>query len=367
MRTWAQLACLLTIVFGSAAPARAQLTLFADFPPGSVPETISSIPTSFNSSGGYLVPDPGPTVSNSSAPSNIWYIPQGGGTPTIFTTVADEIRGGLFLPSSFATYGGQYLELGVNTVYALDSSGASTTAAASSSYSFYSGAAIAPTAYGSLGGNVFLTAQQGPTSGGGVLELSSTTGQLSTFVSGLPSISAPFGMVFAPSTFGAVGGQMLVSDSESGTIDAINSSGQVSVFTTVSLNPEGQTGLRQMAFAPEGFGALSGDLIVSVSGSSQGGGTFGAVEAFNSAGVLVASLFVGTEFDAFDPRGLEFINTSSGVQLLVSDSDPGVYIASPSDFVNAVPEPSSFVLLITPLLVGLGYYHLRSRRQLASA
>ena len=68
----------------------------------------------------------------------------------------------------------------------------------------------------------------------------------------------------------------------------------------------GQTGLRQMAFAPAGFGIpgldLSGDLMVSVSGSDTGGGTFGAVIAVNSLGQVVATLELGTQITAPSTR-----------------------------------------------------------------
>jgi hypothetical protein len=155
---------------------------------------------------------------------------------------------------------------------------------------------------------------------------------------------------------------MLVGDGESGNIDAISSSGAVSLFATVPLAP-GQTGLRQMAFAPAGFGIpgldLSGDLIVSVSGSSTGGGQIGAVDAINSSGQVVAQLIVGSELSAFDPRGLYFVDSNT---LLINDADPGTYVATPSDFAPyAVPEPSSAVLLTVPVLVGLGLLH-RPRR-----
>ena len=225
MKTWTKLACFLAIIPGSAAPATAGLTVFANYPTGSVPETMSPIPASFSSSGGFLVPDPGPFVINPSAASNIWYLPQDGGTPTLFTTVSGgETVGGLFLPAGFSTYGGDYLAVGLQTVYAVNSSGGVATIASSTSYTGLSTPVIAPAGFGAQAGNVLISSQTG-TSSNGIVELSATTGQLTTFVPSVTNINRPFGMVFAPTTFGAVGGELLVNDSRSGTIDAISSSG----------------------------------------------------------------------------------------------------------------------------------------------
>ena len=69
--------------------------------------------------------------------------------------------------------------------------------------------------------------------------------------------------------------------------------------------------------------------FVSVTGSSQGGGTLGSLLALNSAGQIVSSLKIGSSVNAFDPRGLDF--TDDG-RLLVSDSSsPGkILVLAPS-------------------------------------
>jgi hypothetical protein len=105
-----------------------------------------------------------------------------------------------------------------------------------------------------------------------------------------------------------------------------------------------------MTFVPAGFGDLGGDLLVSVSGSNAGGGELGAVYAMNSSGQIVAALIVGSQFAAFDPRGLYFPNSST---LLISDAADPILAASPVAFA-AVPEPSSIVLIGTGLAVLVG-------------
>src|SRR5207245_2803429 len=94
---------------------------------------------------------------------------------------------------------------------------------------------------------------------------------------------AAFGLAFAPQGFGSVGGRLLVGDEGGGLIDAISSNGSVATFGNIPLTP-GQRGVRQMAFVPTGFGDLGGLLLVSVSGSSRGGGTLGSLLALDGSG-----------------------------------------------------------------------------------
>ena len=155
-------------------------------------------------------------------------------------------------------------------------------------------------------------------------------------------------MVAAPPGFGSVGNNLLVSDTNSGTIVSIDAQGNVHPFATVPLGP-GQTGLRQMAFAPANFGNFSNDLLVSVSGSQFGGGSLGALVALNGLGQEVGILKLGTDVTHFDPRGVAFTNDN---HILVSDASDPILIFSASDF-SSVPEPSSLALLGVGALVVL--------------
>jgi hypothetical protein len=189
---------------------------------------------------------------------------------------------------------------------------------------------LAPVGFGSVGGQVLMTNNDG------IVRALDQNGNLTNFAT-VPGTL--FGAVFAPQSFGAFGGDLLVSDAASGNIFAIDSQGNVSPFATVSLDPN-QPGLRQMTFAPNGFGTYGGDLVLSISGSGAGGGTFGAVVVLDANGNEIAQLIVGTQVNAFDPRGLFFADNQT---LLISSSDP-IYLSTPQDF-QPVPEPTTILLL----------------------
>ena len=174
----------------------------------------------------------------------------------------------------------------------------------------------------------------------GSVETLNTSLSLSTLpgVATFPSGTQPFGLAFAPSGFGSVAGDLLISDANFNAIYALSPSGAVSLLTTVPFGP-GQQGLRQMAFAPAGFGAYGGDLLVSVFGSSAGG-------VAGSVGQVIAYLAQGTVDAPYDPRGIFFPDST---QVRIADSDPSIFSATSSDFTPgspaAVPEPASFLLL----------------------
>lgn len=156
-------------------------------------------------------------------------------------------------------------------------------------------------------------------------------------------------MLFAPTGFGAYAGDLLVTDGTSGNIYAVNAASVASIFATLPVPVLGGgavAGLRQAAFAPAGFGAYGGDLFVSVSGSQTGGGVSGSVDVVDRTGAVVAVLQQGTVGMPFDPRGLYFPNSN---QLLIADTDPGILSAPPGAF-TATPEPSSWILLFTVAL-----------------
>jgi hypothetical protein len=158
------------------------------------------------------------------------------------------------------------------------------------------------------------------------------------------STSFPFSLAFAPAGFGAVAGDLLITNGDSGALYALSPSGTLSLFTTIPLGA-GQVGLRQLAFAPAGFGAYGGDLLVSVSGSVSGGGIAGSVDVVNPSGNVVAYLAEGSVGNPYDPRGLYFSNSTT---VLIADADPSIFSAPASAFTpgSPVPEPSTVLLAL---------------------
>ena len=332
----------IVFVLSSAMIAFADLTIFGSGM--QLPEDISQVPTGFGSfSPGYFVNDPG---IHGIGLGNIDYLPASGGTATVFVTLPggpSSPIGGLFLPSNYGAFGGQYLAVGYDTSGAF-----AVTVAANGTVTpmpmatvpggEYSGAVLAPAGFGSVAGQVLLTLAGGP-----IIALDQN-GNTSTFAT---VAGDPFGAVFAPNGFGLVGGDLLVSESGSGKIFAVDANGNSSVFATFPLGPN-QYGLRQMAFAPSGFGSYGGDLFVSVTGSVQGGGIYGAVVVLDACGQEIAVLKVGTELANFDPRGLYFVDDQT---LLIGASDP-IYAATPQDFQAPTPEPAT-LLMFASGIVGL--------------
>jgi len=95
------------------------------------------------------------------------------------------------------------------------------------------------------------------------------------------------------------------------------------LFTTIPLGA-GQNGLRQIAFAPSGWGLYSGDLFVSVDNTD--------IDVVNSDGAVVGKIS-----GMFSPRGLLFTTISGNPSLLFSDISTGrILSAGPGD---VVPVP----------------------------
>jgi hypothetical protein len=159
--------------------------------------------------------------------------------------------------------------------------------------------------------------------------------------------SFPFSLAFAPAGFGTVSGDLLITNGDSGAIYTLSPSGTLSLFTTIPLGT-GQVGLRQLAFAPADFGAYGGDLLVSVSGSQSGGGIAGSVDVLNPSGNVIAYLAEGTVGNPYDPRGLYF---SDSTHVLIADADPSIFSAPAAAFTpgSPVPEPSTALLLLLGL------------------
>jgi hypothetical protein len=362
-------AIVLAFCNASARPAQAQITRFAS---GMVtPETITVAPAGFGAyAGDYIISDG--DLGNSGGP--IWALSADGTTLTQFATNVPFIQeSGLFLGSNWGAYSGDYLLVGLNGIpfgsggsaYAYDSSGNGTELFSLSGDAGLTDPIIAPNTFGSYGGDVIATSQDGDD-----LFVLSPDGTDTTLGSDISSGGAPFGEIAAPAGFGSIGGDILVSDATDGDIWAVAPDGTSTLFASVPLGT-GQIGLRQMAFSPAGYISGYGSLLfVSISGSTNGGGTAGDVYALDSSGNVVESLRGTAGYTSFDPRGLlfpdsDFAPTNPTDTLYISDASDPIDIVTPQSFQQgiAAPEPSSFALtgMLLPL-AGFVLPRLRKRR-----
>jgi hypothetical protein len=222
-----------------------------------VPETISQAPAGFGAYGGsFFIPD--------FSTDKIMVMPAGGGDPSVFQQATQDITGGLFLPAGFGAAGGQFIAVGrtpgaTGQITAFDAAGNASVWGSSPQVGGLSIPAIAPGSFGSYGGQLFVSDTRG-------VAVFGPAGTYSPFVTELPfGGNGAFGIAFAPSGFGNVGGRLLVDSAgqAGGTSDivAIDAAGNVSPFASLDLLP-GQIGLRQMAFAPDDFGQYAGMLLV---------------------------------------------------------------------------------------------------------
>jgi hypothetical protein len=329
----------------------------------SLPETISQAPAGFGNFGGtFFIPDPG---AGAHTLNTIWNVPANGGPPTAFTTLSFNGVSGLFLLAGFGSVGGQYLVTGgsiagagPSVLVAIAANGTQTPILTTPDNGFvFVSPVIAPATFGTHGGDLFVARQSLP---GEILDIKP---DLSSAVFATTGINN-FGMAFAPAGFGSVGGDLLVSDTGTGTILAIDPNGVVMPFANVPVLQPGVVGLRQIGFAPAGFGAFGGDLLVSVSGSQNGGGTLGQLLALDGNGNVVGQLDVGSSTNAFDPRGFFFPDSG---HLLLSDASSGsILLITPNSF-TATPEPTSFALLGCGVLCIIGYAWRRRSMALAVA
>jgi hypothetical protein len=278
-----------------------------------VPESITR-----TSSGDFLVTDADDT-------GPIWSVPAEGGGATLLASAGYSLRDGLRLPAGFGSVGGQFLVVGGDGTVGgfafastMDAS-FTVTPYASQANSLWNTPVLA-TGFGRFSGDVLVT-NQGTGTGSfdgsvDVFRSDGTVGRLAT----LPSVSVPFGAALAPSGFGAVGGTLLVSDAGGSGVHSVNPRGFVRQFTTIPLGP-GQSGLRQIAFAPKGWGPYSGLLFVSV----------------NNSDIVIVSRsgsVIGKISGEFSPRGLLFTAISGNASLLFSDVATGSILrAGPEDVV----------------------------------
>ncbi len=340
-------------------PARA-LEIFSEGM--EVPETISPIPDGWGElSGDYLVPDFGFGGAQVGQSEHIWLVPQEGGDPTSFATLDFAPRGGLFLPDSFGALGGQFLAAGeqalsggqfLGRIVTLDAQANQTALLTSGTYDSLTTPVIAPAGFGSHGGQLLITNQLS-----GVITVS-PSGGVSEFFNALSYRSQtqldviPFGAEFAPAGFGEHGGKLFVTDGRTTPgeaklhVLAIDAQGNAELFLTVALTPQQaaiDAGLRQLAFVPDGFGVLTGKMLLSVSGSLTGGGALGELLVINRHAEIIGKLKIGQEITKFDPRGVYFRDDGS---ILISDGSDPILIACPGDFY--IPEPvTAWVYLFT--------------------
>jgi hypothetical protein len=338
------LALLALVIVQAAMPpsATAQIQIFSTGGYG-VPETISLAPSEFGVFGGfYFIPD--------GRLDRIWVVPNTGGPPTSFVDapIGFTMKGGLFLPSGWGANSGNFLVAG-RSVVIYDSAGNPT--GSDTREGIFTTPLIAPAEFVPYGGQLFVSDQIGfiwradPAGGGLTLFKDLTTS---------PFVNDPFGLEFTPPGFGAFGNRLLASHTFGNSIVALAADGTESLFVALSL-AAGQTGLRQMLMTPNDYflGALDIHgplLLLSISGSDQGGGTLGALVALDSTGTEVAHLREGGVLAKFDPRGMVF--TADG-HILISDSSDPIYLASATDFIAGPAAKTLTALSPAHLWMGL--------------
>jgi hypothetical protein len=304
------LVCVLLFAALYAGSGFAAVSVFATGT--NMPETITQ-----TASGSFFVTD-------ADALGDIWNVPATGGTASSVAQAGFTLRGGLILPGSFGAVGGQFLVTGVG---APDTTGLASTMDASFAVTPYTQEkkaiwtqpVLAPS-FGSFSGDVLVTNQGASkkafTGSVDSITPSGAVGRLAT----LSSVNTPFGAALAPSGFGTVGGTLLVSDAAGSGIYSVDAAGNVSLFTTIPLGA-GQSGLRQIAFAPTGWGRGTGNLFVSVNNAD--------IDVVNSSGSVI-----GRISGMFSPRGLLFTTLSGSPSLLFSDISTGEILkAGPGDIV----------------------------------
>jgi hypothetical protein len=281
-----------------------------------IPESIT--PTT---AGNFLVTDAGPDGSGP-----IWSVPGNEGTATQVASAPYSLRGGVFLPANFGSVGGQFLVVGGEgsengTGFASTMNPSFTlTPYASQENSLWT-TPVVSSGFGQHKGEVLVT-NQGSGTGvhDGSIDIFTPEGTVGRLAD-LPALDTPFGAALAPTGFGPVGGTLLVSDAGAGGIYSVNPTGKVSLFTTIPLGTD-QGGLRQMAFAPAGWGKYSGDLFVSLQTRE--------IDIVGRNGSIIGKIS-----GSFNSRGLLFTTISGDPTLLFSDTaSGGILKAGPGDIVR---------------------------------
>jgi hypothetical protein len=295
---------LLVALLAAALCASAVLAAVSVFATGmGVPETIAR-----TAAGDFLVTD-----ADDSGP--IWSVAAGGGPATQVASTGYSLRDGVFLPAGFGSVGGQFLVVGGDgvengTAFASTIDASHTVTPYASQANSLWNTPVVVSGFGLHKGQVLVTNQgSGTGSRDGSVDIFTPSGTVGRLTN-LPMVDVPFGAAQAPAGFGTVGGTLLVSDAQGGEIYSVNPTGRVSLFTTIPLGT-GQSGLRQIAFAPSGWGRYSGNLFVSL--------TTRDIVIVSRSGAVI-----GRISDTFNPRGLLFITISGSPTLLFSDTSTGV-------------------------------------------
>jgi hypothetical protein len=325
--------------------AAAQIEVFSTGQYGT-PETISLVPLGFGAyEGSYFIPD--------FRLANIWIVPHTGGPPTPFLPAPlgdpGSIQSGLFLPPGWGQNSVGYL-LAMNFMRVFDSAGNSTLFDAVHSGAFTL-PLLAPAGYGTFGGNLFVSDQNGF-----IWRAEPPSGELAVFkdLTGSPCVNDPFGMEFTPGNFGAFSNRLMASHTLAGSVVAVAPDGTESLFANLPL-ADGQTGLRQMLMTPgdyfmDALGIPGPLLLLSVSGSNQGGGTLGALVALDSTGTVVAHLREGGILQKFDPRGMVMTDDA---HILISDTSDPILRVSAGDFIAGPAAGTLTELSPAHLWIGL--------------
>ena len=338
-----------------------------------VPETIMRAPEAFGPYAGRLiVPDFTLGGGQWGDALPIWSFDPDGGGNELLGEVDFQLIGGTFLPDDFGQFGGRYLTGGdefqppvVEYPFTLrtrlvtfDQDGIDDDFAVIEHDVFsdddgvpvefpqaLTTPLIAPADYGQLAGKLIYTDW---TSGvfafdeAGNHELYFNSAKL--IHQELMAIN-PFGGVFVPHDFGDVGGTLLVTD---GTVPifrgdrafpilSLDSDGNTSIFTEIPFTARqvaDSAGMRQISLVPNGYGLLSGNLLLSISGSYTGGGAGGRLLVLDQQGQIVARLAHELELETIDPRGHFF---GDGGKILVSDALGRILRVSPDDFEEVTP------------------------------
>jgi hypothetical protein len=306
------LAALSSAALVTAVPAAT--TVFATGMFG--PETITQ-----TGSGDFFVTDAGPATNPPTAPFGpIWQVNATGGSAQFLADAGYSLRGGLLLPSTFGSVGGQFLVVGVGAASTMNTGTFAVTPYHSNNSVFWAQPVLAPN-FGSLSSDVLVT-NVGPGPLVGTVDYFTPSGEVGTLAP-FPPVVTPFGAALADSSFGEAGGPSLfVSDATGGGIYTVDPAGNINLFTTIPRGT-GQTGLRQIAFAPQGWGKYSSDLFVCLSTRD--------IDIVNRDGVIIGKIT-----GPFDPRGMLFKTIAGEPTLLFSDNATGnILKAGPGDVVPA--------------------------------
>lgn len=241
-------------------------------------------------------------------------LPAAGGTGTVLATLTYSLRDGAFLPREFNDHEGRFLIVG--GVASTNTPAHASTMDDSFSVAQYAtqgpdpgalwSSIILPTGFGQYTrGALVLNQGSGQLLNNGTIDYFAPDGSVSKFVD-LPQISVPYGGVQVPPGVGSLSRKLLVSDARSGMILSVEQNGDVNHFTNISLIAP-QSGLRQMAFAPDGWGAYSRHLFVSISA--------GEVAVVNRDGTVVGKIT-----GLIAPRGLLFTKIEGVPSLLIADT-----------------------------------------------